>query len=137
MADSVRKVDYYYTTVDDKSGVGTQWLEWLQQNNVNLLAFTVFPVGGGKTQFDFVPENAAKLAKTAADAERDLVGPKTAFLLQGKDQVGVLVDAHRKMSAAGLNVHAATAVSDSKGGYGYLFWVKESELEKAANALGV
>ncbi len=137
MAETVRKVEYFYATVSDKPGEGRRLLEHLSEKGVNLVAFTAFPIGGDQAQLDFFPENPEQLQKAAADAGITLVGPKKAFLIQGEDRVGALHEHHLKLSNAGINVHAANGVCDGSGRFGYVLWVKPENYEAAARALGV
>jgi len=137
MAETIRKVEYFYTTVEDRPGEGRRLLEHLREKGVNLMAFTAFPVGEGRAQLDFFPERAELLQKAAADAGVSLVGPKRAFLIQGEDRIGALHEHHLRLANAGVNVHAANGVTDGRGRFGYVLWVKPEDYEKAARALGV
>jgi hypothetical protein len=83
------------------------------------------------------PENAEQLLSAAAEEGVMLVGPKKAFLIQGEDRPGALVDHHMKLSKAGINVRAANGVASGSGEFGYVLWVKYEDYEKAAQALGV
>ena len=58
MADTIRRVSYYYTTISDKPGEGARLLDTLRSAGVNLLAFHAFP-SARKAQVDFVPSDAA------------------------------------------------------------------------------
>ena len=137
MAETIRKVEYFYATVEDRPGEGRRLLEHLSEKGVNLMAFTAFPVGEGRAQLDFFPERAELLQKAAADAGVSLVGPKRAFLIQGEDRIGALHEHHLRLANAGVNVHAANGVSDGRGRFGYVLWVKPEDYEKAAQELGV
>jgi len=137
MAEKTRQIEYFYATVEDKPGEGRRLLEHLSEQGVNLVAFTAFPIGEGKAQLDFFPENAALLQKAAADADIPLVGPKKAFLIQGEDRVGALYEHHLKLANAGVNVYAANGVVDGGGRFGYILWVRPEDYQKAARALGV
>jgi len=137
MAEIIRRVDYFYATVEDKPGEGYRLLERLKERGVNLLAFTAFPAGEGQTQLDFFPESAEQMLEAAAEEGITLIGPKKAFLIQGEDKPGALVEHHLKLSNAGVNVHAANGVSSISGAFGYVMWVKPEDYEKAAQALGV
>ena len=137
MAITIRRIEYYYTTVEDKHGKGYWLLEHFRQKGVNLVAFTAFPRGAGRSQLDFVPDNAEKLKAAAAEANISLVGPKRAFLVQGEDKVGAIVELHFKLSSAGINVYAANGVSDVTGKFGYIIWVRPENYEAAARTLGV
>lgn len=102
-----------------------------------MVAFTAFPVGAGKSQLDFFPEDAEQLLQAANAAGVDLTGPKRAFLIQGEDNAGALLKYHLKLSEAGVNVHAANGTSGGEGRFGYVLWVKPEDYELAARVLGV
>lgn len=133
----IKRIDYFYCTVEDKHGKGYWLLEHLRQKSVNLVAFTAFPVGSGRSQFDFIPDDAEKLKAATTEAGVALVGPKQAFIVQGEDDVGAIVDLHRKLSSAGISVYAANGVSSGSSQFGYVLWVKPEDFEKAAQALGI
>jgi hypothetical protein len=135
MPSTVKEVEYYYAMVTDKPGEARKLLEFLSEKEVNLLAFTAFPVGGGQSQLDFFPAEAEMLKQAADDAEVALVGPKKAFLIQGEDKVGALHEFHLKLSNAGINVHASNGVVDGTGRFGYVIWVDPADYESASAAL--
>jgi hypothetical protein len=137
MAITIKKIEYFYTTVEDKHGKGYWMLEHFRQKGVNLVAFTAFPRGAGRSQMDFVPDDAEKLKAAAAEADVSLVGPKRAFLIQGEDEIGAIVELHFKLTNAGINVHAANGVSDGTGQFGYILWVKPEDFDAAARVFGV
>lgn len=136
MAETIRNVEYYYTTVADKPGEGARVLGALRDAGVNLLAFHAFP-SAKKAQLDFVPENASAFKTAAQQAQIKVTGPKTAFLAEGDDRVGAIFEILRKLGAAGVNVTAIDAVRAGGGRYGALLWVKPADVSKAAGALGV
>ncbi len=136
MADMIRKVSYYYTTAPDKAGEGARLLRVLKDARVNLLAFHGFP-SARKSQLDVVPADGTALTAAAQAAKIKLSKPKTAFLIDGDDRVGALVDTMGKLGAAKINVTAVTAVSAGMGRYGAILWVKPRDVNKAAATLGV
>jgi hypothetical protein len=136
MAESVQKIEYFYAMVSDKPGEGRRLLEHLSERGINLIAFTAFPLSEGQSQLDFFPENPEQLQKAAADAGIELVGPKKAFLVQGRDRIGALHEHHLKLSNAGINVHASNGVIDGGGRFGFVLWVRPEDYEKAAEVLG-
>ena len=137
MPETIRQVEYFYTIVDDRPGEGHWVLGALKDRGINLLAFTAFPVGAGRTQLDLVPERSGELQKAAAAAGISLTGPRKAFVVQGDDRVGALAETYRKLREAGVNVHAANGISDGRGGYGFIVWVKPTDYDSAARALGI
>jgi prephenate dehydratase len=135
MADTIRKVSYYYTTIPDKPGEGARLLEALRDAGVNLLAFHAFP-SARKAQVDFVPADAAAFSAAAKHAKIRLSRPKTAFLVEGDDRVGALAEVLGKLAVAKINVTAVTALCAGMGRYGAILWVKPRDAAKAAAALG-
>ena len=135
MADTIQRVQYFYTEVPDKPGEGTRVLNLLRDEGVNLLAFSGFPKGR-RTQMDFIPADAAALKVAAKKAKLRLVGPKTGFLVQGDDRVGAMADIVGKLAEAKINITAVDAVSAGLGRYGAILWVKPRDVKKAAKLLG-
>jgi hypothetical protein len=65
-----------------------------------------------------------------------LTGPHPAFLIQGDDEPGVLAEIHGKLYDARVSVYASTGVTDGRGGYGCVLYVRPDDFEHAANVLG-
>ena len=136
MADTVRRVEYYYVNVPDKPGEGERVLSALKESKVNLLAYLGFPTGGGLSQVDLVPEDPATLRQAAASSGLTLSEAKQAFLIQGDDRVGAVGDVIAKLAEANINITAAAATSAGSGRYGMILWVAPADYERAADALG-
>src|SRR5256884_5300966 len=117
MADSIRRVSYYYPPIPDKPGEGARLLETLRSAGVNLLAFHAFP-SARKAQVDFVPSDAALFTAAAKGAKIKLSKPKTAFLIDGDDRVGALAGILARLGAAKINVTAVARVGAGVGGGG-------------------
>ena len=137
MATTAKRVDYFHTTVQDEPGGAYRLLALLAGQGVNLLAFTAVPVGAATTQLTLFPNSKHKLKAEAQGAGLNLDGPYPALLLQGEDEIGVLADMHQKLFEAGVNVYASTGVSDGKGDYGYVVYVRPEQIMAAAKALGI
>ena len=135
MAETVRKVDYFYIEAPDKPGEGAKVLAALRDAGINLLVFTGFP-RGRKAQIDFIPEDPVAFKTAAKKAGLKLSAKKTGFLIQGKDRPGAIADITGKLAAANINVTALDAVCSGEGRYGAMLWVKPADLRKAAKALG-
>lgn len=135
MAETVRKVDYFYIETPNKPGEGARVLGVLRDAGVNLLAFTGFP-NGRKAQIDFIPEDTVAFKAAAKQAGLKLSPKKTGFLIQGEDRVGAVADIVGKLAAANANVTAMDAVCAGEGRYGAILWVKAPDVRKAAKALG-
>jgi hypothetical protein len=136
MADTVRGVEYYYVTVPDEPGEGQEILSALKDSGVNLLAFLGFPLGGGRSQIDLVPEEPQQLRDAAAQAGVALSEAKRAFLVQGDDRVGAVAETLAKLAEANINLTAAAATGAGSGRYGMIVWVAPADYERAADALG-
>jgi len=134
---AIQRGDYFYTIVDDKPGVLHNLLNHFRERQIAMLAFTVFPVEQGRSQVDFFPVDAELFGQAAREAGLDIVGPRSAFVIQGQDSAGALVRYHEQLAAAGINIHAANGVFDSEGGFGYVLWVKPEDYEQAARTIGL
>lgn len=135
MAETIRKVQYFYVMAPDRAGEGARALETLRDAGVNLLAFSGFPVGK-RAQLDFVPENPAAFRAAAKRAKWKVVGPKTGFVVDGDDRPGVVAGILGRLAAAKVNVTATDAVCAGAGRFGAIFWVKPRDVAKAAKVLG-
>lgn len=137
MSFKVSRVDYFYANVADRPGEAHKILDTLAELGVNLLAFTAVPVGPAYTQLTIFPEDSNLLCREAEKAAFELDGPHPAFLIRGDDYIGVLAEVHEKLFRAGVNVYASTGVTDGRGGFGYVIYLRPEEYERAASALQV
>jgi hypothetical protein len=135
MPDTIRVVDYYYTTTSDKPGEGAELLGVLRDARTNLLALSAFP-SKRKTQVDFIPSDSASFVAAAKAGKIKLSRPKKVFLIQGDDRVGAIQEILAKLGSAKINVTAVQGVSAGGGRYGALLWVDQKDVKKAATALG-
>ena len=136
MADRVRKVNYTYVMVPHRPGRGAEVLGALREANVNLLAFSAFPAGGGKAQVDLITDDLAGVRRVARQNGWRVKPAKRGFLVQGEDRVGAVHRQLDKLADAGISVTAADAVTAGKGRYGMILWVKQKDVGRAARALG-
>ena len=135
MADTIRRVSYYYTMAPDKPGEGARLLGALRDAGVNLRALHAFP-SARKSQVDFVPSDEALFLTAAKGAKIKLSKPKTAFLIEGDDRPGALAGLLERLGAAKVNVTAVTGLCAGMGRYGAILWVKPRDVNKAATSLG-
>ena len=135
MAFTIRSVDYFYTPVHDQPGEAYKLLSTLADMGVNLLACTAIPVGPMLTQLTLFPENALKMADAARKAQINIGGPHPALLVRIDDEIGALAVIHEKLYQADVNVYASYGVSDGKGSYGYILYIRPDELPRAVSAL--
>ncbi len=137
MGFNIRRVEYFYSTVKDEPGEGYKLLSMLAELGINLLAFTAVPVGPMRTQLTIFPEDAAQMSDKAKKAAIPLDGPHPALLVQGDDRLGAFADIHVKLYKAKVNVYASSGVTDGRGSYGYILYVRPEEFDQAARALGI
>jgi hypothetical protein len=135
MAFTIRRVEYYYATVRDELGAAYRLLSQLAELGVDLLAFTAVPSGPALAQFTLVPTDTGKLLAQASVAGLPLDGPYHAFLVQGDDELGALANVHEQLVKAGVDIFASSGVSDGRGAFGYLVYVREDQFERATAAL--
>ena len=137
MSTKVRKVEYFYCTVQDQPGESYKLLNLLHDVGVNLLAFTAVPSGLMNTQFTLFPEDSDKLKSEAQKASLNIQGPVPAILVQGDDEIGALTEIHKRLFDAGVNVVASTAVTDGEGGFGYVIYIRTEQFHTAEVVLNL
>jgi hypothetical protein len=137
MAHTIRRVEYYYANIRDELGAAYRVLAQLAELGVNLLAFTAVPSGPSLAQFALFPQDPNKLAAEATAAQLKLEGPYHAFLVQGDDELGALASVHERLFRAGVDVYASSGVTDGRGSFGYVVYVREDQYQQAADALGL
>jgi hypothetical protein len=108
----------------------------LKAGGINLLACTGFPTSARRAQLDFVPADKRKFLAATKKAGIKLVGPKSAFLIQGNDRPGVVAEMLAKLAGARINVTAMTGISAGRNRYGAILWVRPRNVRRAAEALG-
>jgi len=137
MATKVRRVDYFYTTVQDQPGEAYKLLSDLEKLGINLLAITAVPTGPNQTQLTIFPEESLMLTTEAKKVGMKLDGPHRAILVQGDDELGAIANIHMKLYAAKINIYASSGITNGKGGYGYLLYIRPNKFDMAAKALGI
>jgi hypothetical protein len=137
MPDVIRRVDYFNTTIRDRPGEGYKLLAQLAEMGLNLLAFTAVPVGPSSTQLTLFPEDSRRMVSAAQRAGMALDGPHPAFLVQGDDELGALAGIHQELYRADVNISASSGVTDGRGAFGYVIYVRSEDFDRAAAALGV
>ena len=135
MADRVRKVNYCYVKVPNRTGQGEALLGALREANVNLLAFSGFPVKGGASQLDMITDRVGPIRGISKKLNLRMSRPKKGFLIQGKDEIGAVHRHMQKLATERINVTAADAVCAGKGRYGMILWVKPGQYTRAARVL--
>ncbi len=137
MPATIRPVGYFYATVKDRPGEAYRLLSRLAREEVNLLAFNAVPQGPAHTQLVIFPQEEAALARVAESLGLVLTGPQNAFLIQGDDELGALVEVHEKLSDANINVFASNGVTDGHSAFGYIIYLRPQDFDDAVRVLGI
>jgi hypothetical protein len=135
VAFTVSRVEYYYANISDELGAAYRVLTQLAGRGVNLLAFTAVPSGPMRAQFALFPEDPNELVAEARAAQLPLEGPHHALLVQGDDELGALARVHERLLEAGVDIYASAGVTDGRGAFGYVVYVREDQIGQAADAL--
>ena len=133
---SVKRIEYFNLTVQDKPGEAYKMLSAFSGLGVNLLAFTGFPIGGGKAQLDFVSDDMAGVRRVARKEGLRLSKTKKGFLVQGSDELGACHRQLKKLADKRINVTAVDALAAGRKRYGMILWVKPKDYARASRALG-
>jgi hypothetical protein len=137
MAFRVRPIEYFYVNARDGGGAAHQVLSALAARGVNLLAFTAVPGGPDRAQFALFPEDPAQFTAEANLAQIPVEGPHHALLVQGDDELGRLAGIHERLFEGGVDVYASAGVSDGRGSFGYVVYVREDQFGQALRALEI
>jgi hypothetical protein len=137
MAINIRKTDYFYASIHEQSDEAYKLLTEFAEIGVNLLAFNAIPMGPDRTQFTFFPEDSNLLSRAAEKIGFTIDGPHPALLVQGDDELGALTDIHNKLHQADVNVYASSGVTDGKGSFGYVVYIRPEEYDRAVTALNI
>jgi len=135
MAYTARKVEYFYITVNTTVEEAYQLLVNLADLGVNFLAMTSIPLGPASTQLTLFPEDTSRLVTVARQTGLTLTGPYPAVLVQGDDEIGALAHILEHVRHENVDVYASSGVTDGKGHYGYILYVRPEQADRAARAL--
>jgi hypothetical protein len=134
MADTVRKVHYYSTSVPNKPGETFRVLAALVSGGVNLLACSG-TTHGRSARIDVVPDDTRKFAVAARKAGLAFSEKRSGFLVQGDDRPGALADSLKLLADAGINVDAVDGLSAGSGRWGAIVWVADDDVRRAGSLL--
>jgi hypothetical protein len=97
--------------------------------------YSGFPIGGGKSQLDFVPRNMTDFRRVARREGWRLSKNKKAFLIQGDDRHGAVSRVVDRLATAGINATAGQAIAAGRKRFGMILWVNPKVYRRAARAL--
>jgi hypothetical protein len=137
VAFTIRSVEYYYANVRDELGAAYRFLSQLAEFGGRPPGVHGRAERASPRTVHLVPTDTRKLIAQAKVAGLPLDGPYHAFLVQGDDELGALANVHEQLVQAGVDIFASSGVSDGRGAFGYLVYVREDQFEKAAAALNI
>lgn len=133
---TAKTINYYSVVVANKAGEAVRVLGALKEAGVNLTGFWGYPIKGKKAVLDIAPEDGKSFLKAVKKLGLDAGPKKLALFTACEDQPGSLLDVVSKITAAGVNIHAAQAISSASGQYGAFIQVDEADFKKAKKAIG-
>jgi hypothetical protein len=136
MAIRLQRASYFYTLVKDRPGEAFKVLTQLAKQRVNLLAFSAIPTGLNQAQLALYPQSVEQLVSAAEQIGLVLDGPHAALLVHGEDTLGALAEIHARLFDANINVYASTGITDGKGCFGYLIYLRAGDIDHAISVLG-
>jgi len=134
MADAVRKVHYYSTSVPDRPGQAFRVLQTFVCAGIDLLA-CIGTTRGRRAYIDVVPGNTRRFATAVRKAGLAFSHKKAGFMIQGTDRAGALAEHLQRLSERQINVTAVDALSAGAGRWGAIVWVDESDVPRAGRVL--
>lgn len=137
MAVTVRAVEYFHVTVERGAAEASRLLSTIAAAGVNLLVFNAVPTGTSHTELVLFPDKPDELARAVERLGLTLTAPEKALLVQGDDRLGAVAEIYAKLASVHADVYASYGVTDGRGGFGYVLYVRQKDFRIAAEALGV
>lgn len=136
MPRTIRAVEYFYVRIEDKPGEACRVLKELSGGGVSLNVFHIIPGAGGSTQLALFPGDTEHMVEALDGSGLELIGPNRALLIQGDDELGALVEIHRRLYDAGINVASSSGITDAQKGYSYVVYLRPEDIDRAIMLLG-
>lgn len=134
MADTVRKVHYYSTSVPDRPGEAFRVLQTCVCAGIDLLA-CAGSTRGRRAYIDVVPGDTRRFAAAMRRAGLSFSHKKAGFLIQGADRTGALAEHLQRLAERQINVTAVDGLSAGAGRWGAIVWVDEADVARASRVL--
>jgi hypothetical protein len=135
MADTVRVVHSYSTSVPDEPGQAFKVLATLVSAGINLLGCSGC-ARAGSARIDVVPDDALAFAALVERAGLGFARQKVGLLVQGNDRPGALAACLSRLAEGGINVLGVQGLAAGAGRWGAIVWIADQDLGAAAEALG-
>lgn len=134
MADTVRKVNTYSTSVPDRPGEAFRVLQACVCAGIDLLACTG-TTRGGRAYIDVVPGDARRFVAAMRKAQLAFSPRRAGFMIQGTDRTGALAAHMQRLAERGINVTAVDGLSAGDGRWGAIVWVDGEDVARAGRVL--
>ncbi|MDZ7653271.1 MAG: hypothetical protein U5L03_12360 [Burkholderiaceae bacterium] len=134
MADTVRKVHYYSTSVPDRPGEAFRVLQTFVCAGIDLLACSG-TTRGRRAHIDVVPGDARRFSAAVRKAGLTFSQKKAGFLIQGADRTGALAAHLQRLAERGINVSAVDGLAAGEGRWGAIVWVDDADVARAGRVL--
>jgi prephenate dehydratase len=134
MADVVRKVYYYSTSVPDQPGQAFRVLQTFVCAGIDLLACSGTK-RGRRAHIDVVPGDARRFGAAVRKAGLVFSQKKAGFLIQGADRTGALATHLQRLAERGINVSAVDGLVAGAGRWGAIVWVDDADVARAGRVL--
>jgi hypothetical protein len=135
MAYTAHRLEYFNVTMNIAADEAYEVLDHLAKLGANFLAINAVPVGPHSTQLALFPEDDSMLRAIAKQTGINLVGPYPAVIVQGDDEPGVLAAIHKKLHQHHIQGFTSTAITDGKGRYGCILYIRGDDATRAVKAL--
>ncbi|PWT90530.1 MAG: hypothetical protein C5B54_06995 [Acidobacteria bacterium] len=135
MSYTAHRLEYFNVTMNTTADEAYEVLDNLAKLGANFLAINAVPVGPQSTQLTLFPQDSSMLQAIAKQAGLQLVGPYPAVIVQGEDEPGILATIHRKLHQNHIQAFTSTAVTDGKGRYGCILYLRAEDANRAVKAL--
>ena len=132
---AARRLEYFNVTMNVRADEAYEVLDSLAKLGANFTAINAVPIGSQSTQLTLFPEDASMLQAIAKQAGIHLLGPYPAVIVQGEDQPGVLAEIHKRLHEDHIQAFTSTAITDGKGRYGCILYLRPEDAERAVKAL--
>jgi hypothetical protein len=131
----IKLVECLCWPASDKPGKLLQYAEHLKKEGVDLDAFFAYKTSKGESRIAAIGKKPAAL-KAALAKGGVAFESGHCFYLGGADKAGALLEALRKLAAAGVNIDCCDALA-WQGRFGATIFIGEADLVKAKRALKV